>query len=52
MVVWSLMGLLIVGLSGFSITNFGGGLTSVGRVGDREIETNTYAGRCSRNWRP
>ncbi|MFN4128939.1 MAG: SurA N-terminal domain-containing protein [Paracoccaceae bacterium] len=42
-VVWILMAMLVVGLGGFGITNFGGGLTSIGRVGDREIDTNTYA---------
>lgn len=42
-VVWVLMGMLVVGLGGFGVTNFGGGLTSIGRVGDREIDTNTYA---------
>jgi hypothetical protein len=41
--VWILMGLLIVGLAGFGATNFGGTITSVGRVGDTEIEVNTYA---------
>ncbi|MFN7225242.1 MAG: SurA N-terminal domain-containing protein [Paracoccaceae bacterium] len=42
-VVWVLMGMLVVGLGGFGVTNFGGGLTSIGRVGDREIDTNLYA---------
>ncbi|MDP2080415.1 MAG: SurA N-terminal domain-containing protein [Pseudotabrizicola sp.] len=42
-VVWALMAMLVVGLGGFGVTNFGGGLTSIGRVGDREIDTNTYA---------
>lgn len=42
-IVWTLMGLLVVGLSGFSITNFGGGVTSIGRVGDRDISTDDYA---------
>lgn len=42
-VVWVLMAMLVVGLGGFGVTNFGGGLTSIGRVGDREIDTNTYA---------
>ena len=42
-VVWILMAMLVVGLGGFGVTNFGGGLTSIGRVGDREIDTNTYA---------
>ena len=42
-VVWVLMAMLVVGLGGFGVTNFGGGLTSIGRVGDREIDTNSYA---------
>ena len=42
-VVWALMALLVVGLGGFGVTSFGGGATSIGRVGDREIDTNTYA---------
>jgi peptidyl-prolyl cis-trans isomerase D len=42
-VVWLLMAMLVVGLGGFGVTNFGGGLTSIGRVGDRDIDTNTYA---------
>ena len=33
-VVWVLMAMLVVGLGGFGVTNFGGGLTSIGRVGD------------------
>lgn len=41
--VWILLVLLIVGLAGFSITNFGGGLTRVGQVGDREITVTDYA---------
>jgi peptidyl-prolyl cis-trans isomerase D len=41
-VVWILMAMLVVGLGSFGVTNFGGGLTSIGRVGDRSIETNTY----------
>lgn len=42
-VVWVLLGLLIVGLSGFGVTNFGGGTLSIGRVGDRNIDAETYA---------
>ena len=42
-VVWVLMAMLVVGLGGFGVTNFGGGLTSIGRVGEREIDTNSYA---------
>ena len=41
--VWILMGMLIVGLGGFGVSNFGGGVTSVGTVGDRKIDVNDYA---------
>jgi peptidyl-prolyl cis-trans isomerase D len=35
--------LLIVALAGFGATNFGGGVQSVGTVGDTEIDVNRYA---------
>ncbi|MDN5788317.1 peptidylprolyl isomerase [Pseudorhodobacter sp.] len=41
-VVWILMGMLVLGLGGFGITNFGGGVTTIGSVGDREIDVNDY----------
>ncbi|MCU0826170.1 MAG: peptidyl-prolyl cis-trans isomerase [Tabrizicola sp.] len=40
---WVMIGMLIVGLGGFSITNFGGGVRSVGSVGEVEITTDDYA---------
>ena len=43
LLVWGLMSLLILGLGGFGVTNFGGGVRSIGAVGDREISTNDYA---------
>ena len=43
MLVWGLMSLLILGLGGFGVTNFGGGVRSIGAVGDRDISTNDYA---------
>jgi peptidyl-prolyl cis-trans isomerase D len=43
MVVWGILGLLIVGLGGFGTANFGGTVSSVGSVGDRDIDVNTYA---------
>jgi peptidyl-prolyl cis-trans isomerase D len=46
--MWVLMALLILGLGGFGVTNLGGSITSVGAVGDSEIEINTYA-RALRN---
>lgn len=42
-VVWILLGLLIIGLAGFGIGDFGGSVRSVGKVGEREIETDDYA---------
>jgi peptidyl-prolyl cis-trans isomerase D len=41
--VWVILLLLIVGLAGFGATNFGGGVQSVGRVGDTEIDIDRYA---------
>ncbi len=41
--VWVMLAMLVVGLGGFSITNFGGNISTIGRVGDREITTQDYA---------
>lgn len=41
--VWTLLVLVMLGLGGFGVTNFGGGISSIGKVGDREIETTDYA---------
>jgi peptidyl-prolyl cis-trans isomerase D len=41
--VWTLMGLLIIGLGGFGVTSFSGGKTKIGSVGDVEITTDDYA---------
>lgn len=41
-VVWALLALLILGLGGFGVTNFSGRVTSIGSVGDRDIEVNDY----------
>lgn len=46
--MWVLMGLLIIGLGGFGVTNLGGAVHSVGSVGDARIDVNTYA-RALRN---
>ncbi|MDG1282700.1 MAG: SurA N-terminal domain-containing protein [Pseudorhodobacter sp.] len=42
-VVWILMGMLVLGLGGFGVTNFGGGVTAIGEVGKRKIDVNDYA---------
>lgn len=41
--VWILMGLLIIGLGGFGVTNFSGTVRSIGSVGDTQIDVNDYA---------
>jgi peptidyl-prolyl cis-trans isomerase D len=40
--VWILIIGLIVGLAGFSITNFGGGATPVAKVGETEVTADQY----------
>lgn len=42
-VVWVLMAMLVLGLGGFGVTNFGGGLSAIGTVGERDITVNDYA---------
>lgn len=42
-VVWVILVLVMIGLGGFGVTNFGGGITTIGKVGDRDIETTDYA---------
>ena len=41
--VWTLMGMLILGLGGFGVTSFSGGVSKVASVGDIEITTDDYA---------
>jgi len=41
--VWVLMAMLVAGLGGFGVTNFGGGTTSIATVGDRSIDVTDYA---------
>ncbi len=41
--VWTLMAMLILGLGGFGVTSFSGGVTKIGTVGDTEITTDDYA---------
>lgn len=40
---WVLMAMLVASFLGFGVTSFGGNITSIGRVGDRDIEVNDYA---------
>ncbi|WP_435259381.1 peptidyl-prolyl cis-trans isomerase [Thioclava sp. FR2] len=42
-IVYGLMAMLVAGLGGFGITNFSGGATAIGKVGEREITANKYA---------
>lgn len=41
--MWVIMGLLILSLGGFGVTQFGGSVSSVAEVGDVEISGNDYA---------
>jgi peptidyl-prolyl cis-trans isomerase D len=42
-VVWALLALLILGLGGFGVTNFSSRVTSIGSVGDRNVDALDYA---------
>lgn len=42
-IVWILMGMLILGLGGFGVTNFGGSQAEVGRVGETKVTAEDYA---------
>ncbi|UWQ16229.1 SurA N-terminal domain-containing protein [Jannaschia sp. M317] len=42
-IVWAVLGLLILALGGFGVGQFGGSLSSVASVGDREITVQDYA---------
>lgn len=51
-IVWILMGLLLLGLGGFGVTNFsGGGSTAIGSVGETEITARDYARRLDQDLR-
>lgn len=41
--VWGLMAMLILGLGGFGVTSFSGGVTKIGSVGGTDITTDDYA---------
>lgn len=41
--VWGLMAMLILGLGGFGVTSFSGGVTKVASVGNIDITTDDYA---------
>lgn len=46
--VWVLMAMVIGGLGGFGVQNFGGGISSIGTVAGQEMTTSAYA-RALRN---
>lgn len=41
--VWVIMALLMLGLGGFGVSNFGGSISRIGSVGGRDIPVNDYA---------
>ncbi|WP_128515652.1 peptidylprolyl isomerase [Tabrizicola thermarum] len=41
--VWVLLGMLVLGLGGFGVTSFSGGVKKVGSVGEIDIGTDDYA---------
>lgn len=41
--VWTLLGLLILGLGGFGVTSFSGGITKVASVGNIDVTADDYA---------
>ena len=43
MLVWVLMAMLIAGLGGFGVTNFGRSVTAIGSVGTKDIPVTSYA---------
>ena len=43
MVTWVLLAMLVLGLGGFGVSNFSGGIQSIGAVGETEISVNDYA---------
>jgi peptidyl-prolyl cis-trans isomerase D len=47
-ILWILMGMLILGLGGFGARNLGGGVQSIGSVGEREITVQDYGRALSR----
>ena len=42
-IVFVILGLVILGLGGFGVTNFSGGVRSIGSVGTEEIDVQDYA---------
>lgn len=42
-IVWVLMGMLVLGLGGFGVTNFSGGSADIGKVGNVEVSSQDYA---------
>ncbi|MEZ5761287.1 MAG: SurA N-terminal domain-containing protein [Paracoccaceae bacterium] len=42
-VIWVLMGLMVAGLGGYGVTNFGASVNAIGSVGGREVDLRDYA---------
>ena len=42
-VMWVLMGLMVAGLGGYGVTNFGASVNAIGSVGGREVDLRDYA---------
>lgn len=40
---WIMLGAIVFGLGGYGVTNFGGGLSSIGTVGNQEIAIQDYS---------
>ncbi|MHC0053018.1 peptidyl-prolyl cis-trans isomerase [Actibacterium sp. D379-3] len=49
--VWGILLLLVAGLTGFGVTNFGGSVQSIGTVGDTEITVDSYFSALTRELR-
>jgi peptidyl-prolyl cis-trans isomerase D len=41
--IWVMLSMLILGLGGFGVTSFSGGVTQIAKVGDTDITTEDYA---------
>ncbi|MFC2967563.1 peptidylprolyl isomerase [Acidimangrovimonas pyrenivorans] len=42
-IVWIMLAMIVFGLGGYGVTNFGGGVRKIGSVGNAEISTDDYA---------
>ncbi|ARC89160.1 SurA N-terminal domain-containing protein [Rhodovulum sp. MB263] len=49
--VWMMLIFVVLGLGGFGVSNFGGGVSAIGQVGETEISTDSYARALQRELR-